>query len=126
MLQKLMKTNDIKKCQKLGITQEVKSIIVNCDCGETKSARLVDLNKMRKWEIMEIIGNYFNKIQREHNIEETDWIDIKRISTFCKAFGIAEFEIPIYYKQAICEEGYEIAYNLYSCEGAENIVLVLE
>lgn len=107
--------------EKLGIKNEVENIIINCECGEITGARLVDLNKLRKWEVIEEIGNYFNEQERHEHIEETDWTDIKRISTFCKAFNIKEEDISTYYAEAICEWGYEIAYPI-----TDNIVLVLE
>ena len=34
------------KCKKLGITDEVQSIIDNCDCGEIKGMRIVELDKL--------------------------------------------------------------------------------
>ena len=114
------------KVKKLGIENEVKSIIANCECGEINNARIIEVSKTRKWEIMEIIGNYFNIQERNEHIEETDWTDYKRLSSFCKAFGIAEFEIPIYLAQAICEDGYEIAYPIYNVndEYCENGVVL--
>ena len=72
------------ECDELGITAEVISLIAECDCGNIGEARLEDLSKMRKWEIMEVIGNDLDP--KGEYVE--DWGDIKRIATFCKAFEI--------------------------------------
>lgn len=97
-----------KQCDELGITAEVISLIAECDCGNIGEARLEDLSKLRKWEIMEVIGNDIDP--RGEYVE--DWSDIKRIATFCKAFEIELNEIPLYYATAICNEGFEIAYRV--------------
>lgn len=105
------------KIAKLEITEEVESIIANCECGEITSARIVDISKLRKWELMEEIGNYLDPSQTE--IE--DWGEIKQLKTFCKAFEITEKELSEYYALAICEGACEIAYAI-----NKEIVLILE
>ena len=45
-----------RKAEKLGIADECRSIIENCECGEVTEARIVELSKLRKWEIMDVIG----------------------------------------------------------------------
>ena len=111
------------KMAKLNIDEnEVKSIIGACECGEVNGAYFLDLSKMRRWEIFETIGNYFNMEERNDYVEETDWTDIKRMSTFCKTFGIEESEIPSYYVVGFNEGGCDIAYTL---ESNEDVILVL-
>jgi len=102
--------------QKLGIEQEVENIIANCECGETNTARIVELPKLRKWEIIEVIGNYL-----DDETIDCDWWDIKQLKTFCKVFDINPKNLSSYYAAAISEGGYEIAYAI-----NEDIVLVLE
>lgn len=103
--------------KKLGIEDEVKSIVENCKCGEINGKRLVELSKLRKWEIIEEIGNYLDP----QGQEVEDWDDIKRIETFCKAFDINPKNLTSYYASAICEGGYEIAYAI-----NEDVVLIIE
>lgn len=107
------------KIQKLGIDQEeVKSIIANCFCGEVNGAYFIDLTKEKKEFIMEVVGNYLDDDSEEFE----GWTDIKRISTFCKVFGITEDEIPDYYRLGFNEGGCDIAYEL---ESNPNVILVL-
>ena len=111
------------KIEKLGIDEnEVKSIIMNCECGKINGAYFIDLTKEKKEFIMEVIGNYFNMEERNDHIEETEWTDIKRIATFCKTFDISEDEIPYYYRLGFNEGGCEIAYEL---ESNKDVLLVL-
>lgn len=107
------------KIEKLGIDEnEVKSIIGACECGEINGAYFIDLTKEKKEFIMEVIGNYLDDDSEEFE----GWTDIKRISTFCKVFGISEDEIPSYYVAGFNEGGCEIAYTL---ESNRDVVLVL-
>lgn len=99
------------KCKKLGITEEVQSIMENCELYEGKNARIVELSKLRKWEIKEEIANYFEFFDY--------WKE--NMSTFCKKLGIDESEIAKYYALAICEWGYEIAYAI-----NDDVILILE
>ncbi len=108
------------KCKKLGITDEVQSIIDNCDCGEIKGMRIVELDKLRKWEIQETIGNYLDWIDKDGNDYEWNY-KYCRMTSFCEAFAISENRITEWYSRAICEHGYEIAYTV-----KENVVLILE
>ena len=105
------------RCEQLGITDEVKSIIQNCECGEITSCNLVELSKMRVWELQEEIGNYLDpdKYGAEFCCEN------KRMSTFLKEFGIIKSEIVEFYALALCEGGYVIAYPV-----TDDVVLVLE
>lgn len=105
------------KCKKLGITDEVESIIANCECGEVNGAYIVELSKMRKFEIMEVIGNYLDSDE-----STVEWWDIKRIATFCKAFEITEDRLAEFYALGISEGAEEIAYALVS---NKDVVLVL-
>lgn len=106
-----------KQIEKLGIKNEVKSIIENCDCGVINYAYIDDLTKIRKWEIQETIGNYLDA-----DLYGSEFCcENRRMKTFCKAFGIEESEIAQYYAEGICEGGYSIAYAI-----TENLVLVLE
>ena len=111
------------KLNKLGIDEnEVKSIIMNCECGEINGAYLIDLTKIRKWEIFEVIGNYFNMQERDDREEEPEWTDIKRMDTFCKTFGITEDQITSFFVEGFNEGAGDIAYEL---ESNPNVVLVL-
>lgn len=106
-----------KQIAKLGIENEVQSIVENCDCGVINFAYIDDLSKMRKWEIQEMVGNYLDA-----DLYGSEFCnENRRMKTFCKAFDIEESEISKYYAEAICEWGYSIAYAI-----DENIVLVLE
>ena len=107
------------KCEKLGILEEVESIIENCECNEfgVDGARIVQLSKLRKWEVMEEIGNYLDS-----SLYGSEFCcEGKRMKTFCKAFGIKESEVASYYAEAISEWGYEIAYAI-----NEDVILILE
>lgn len=107
------------KLNKLGIDEnEVKSIIMNCECGEINGAYLIDLTKEKKEFIMEVIGNYLDDDSEEFE----GWTDIKRIATFCKVFDITEDEIPHYYALGFNEGGCDIAYTL---ESNKDVILVL-
>ena len=112
MLQKLMKKTDIKKCEKYGITAEVESIIENCECGVTEKARIVELSKLRRWELMEVIGNYLDAHKLDFNV---------KFKTFLKTYEITNDEVAGYYAEAVCEGGYEIAYKINN-----DIILILE
>ena len=107
------------KLNKLGINEEeVKSIIANCECGEINGAYFIDLTKEKKEFIMEVVGNYLD----DDSEELEGWTDIKRISTFCKVFGISEDEITDYYRLGFNEGGEDIAYTL---ESNKDVLLVL-
>ena len=105
------------KIEKLGISEEIESIIANCECGEITKATIEDISKMRKWEIQDYIGNYLDS----DKYADEFCCECKQMKTFCKAFGIEENEIAYYFAEAISEGGYEIAYAI-----NENVVLVLE
>ena len=106
-----------KQIAKLGIENEVQSIVENCECGVINFAYIDDLSKMKKWEIQEMVGNYLDA-----DLYGSEFCnENRRMKTFCKAFDIEESEISKYYAEAICEWGYSIAYAI-----DENIVLVLE
>ena len=108
------------KCKKLGIWDEVKNIIENCELYEGNDARIVELSKLRNWEIQEEIGNYFEWIDKDGN--SVEWTPFYcRISTLCKTFGIAQDKLSEVYAEAISEWGYEIAYAI-----NEDVVLVLD
>ena len=105
------------KCEKLGILSEVINLIANCECGQIHNARIERLSNLRKWEIQEVIGNYLDA-----ELYGSDFcLEGKHMKTFCKAFGIEEKDIPMYYAFAICEGGCEIAYRV-----NEDIILILE
>ena len=110
----IMDAKTVKKCIELGILNDVQSIIKNCECGEITKAEIIDLQKVRKWEIIETIGNYLDN-------EDFKWVGIKRIRTFCKLMGIHEREIADYYRLAINEDAYYIAYTI-----NKDIILILE
>ena len=108
------------KIEKLGIDEnEVKSIIENCECGEINGAYFIDLTKMRKWEIMEVIGN---DLDADLYAEGEFYSGNKRMSAFCKAYGIEESEIAEYYALGISNQGCDIAYEL---ESNKDVLLVL-
>lgn len=115
-------TKNYKKFSKK-IVDEIENILANCELynPETDTVRVEELSKLRKWEIHEVIGNYFNKLERDEHLEETEWTDIKRLSTFCKTFEIEENEVAYYYARGIAEVGYSLAYAI-----NENMVLIIE
>ena len=116
-IEKLMKKTDVKKCEKMGLLDEVKSIIFNCECGVTEKAWIEDISKMRKWELQEYVGNYLDAEKYGSDF----CLEGKHMKTFCKAFEIEESELSYYYAQWINEGGYQIAYAI-----TENLVLVLD
>jgi len=102
-----------KKCQKLGITDDVANTIDNCKCfedGEEIKYSLRFLNKLRKKDIKEELSYYFDVFD-----------DGEQMSTFCRKLGIEESEIAFYYAMALCESGYVIAYPI-----IDDIILILE
>ena len=107
-----------KKCQKLGITDEVKSIMENCELYEGKNARIVEMSKLRVWEIQEVIGNYLGWVGKDDEIVE--WNN-QHMKTFCEQFGISEHMVSEWYAKGISDGGSEIAYDI-----NEDVVLILE
>ena len=108
------------KCKKLGICDEVKNIMENCELYKGNNARIVELSKLRKWEIQEEIGNYLEWIDKDGN--RYDWnFGKEHMKTFLNAFGISESRVAEWYAKAICEWGYEIAYPI-----DDDIILVLD
>lgn len=114
----ILDARTIRQCEKLGILSDVKSIIRNCECGENEKAYIHNLKKMRKWEIMEVIGNFLD--DGSDDCPE-DWEDIRMIKTFCKAWEIKESDLTKWYALGILEYGFSIAYAV-----NEDIVLILE
>lgn len=112
------------KCKKLGVTEEVENLLANCELydEENDPLTIVELSKLRNWEIQEHIGNYFEWIDKEGNEVECDNYFYCRLTSLCKTFGIAEEEIANYYAKAICNEGYQIAYAL---ESNEDTILII-
>lgn len=101
------------QCKALGIVEEVIGIINNCECFDEKEEikySLHILSKTRKRNIKEVLGDYFGIYDYECHM-----------STFCKKIGIKESEIGHYYALAICNDGYEIAYEINN-----DVVLILE
>lgn len=109
------------KIQKLGITQEVESIIANCECGEIISARIVELSKLRNWEIREEIVNFFDGIDKDGNEVEIDNYFYCNLKSLCETFGFERSRLSEWYARAISEWGYEIAYPI-----NDDVVLILE
>lgn len=105
------------KIQKLGIADEVNSIIENCECGEITSYDIIEISKLRKWEVQEEIGNFLNPEKYGSDF----CCENKRMSTFLKAFDITENEIADMYASALCEGGAVIAYAV-----TDDVILVLE
>jgi hypothetical protein len=104
---------------------KVKSIIENCECGEINGAYFIDLTKIRKMEIMEVIGNHINYLERYSRDcdEETEWDYSMKFKTFCKAFQIEnDDEVADWFVEGFNEGGCDIAYRL---ESNENVLLVL-
>ena len=108
------------KCKKLGITEEVENLLANCELydEENDPLNIVELSKIRKWEIIEVIGNYLDPKCDIFG----EWDEIKQLKSFCKAVGIKESEVAEYYAHAICDEGYQIAYALESNKDAILII----
>lgn len=101
-----------RKAEKLGILAECDSIVANCECGETKNAYIVEMSKLRRMDIMEVIGNYL----------DTDLLDYDvKFKTFLKTYDLKESEVAEVYAKAISEMGYEIAYAV-----TGDAVLILE
>lgn len=107
---------DKQTMENAGIFKECISIIDNCECGINTDARIENLDKMRRWEIMETIGNNIDPMGEI----VPDWNEIKRIATFCKAFEIPADKLSEYYAEAINESTGGIAYAV-----TENLVLIL-
>lgn len=109
------------KCLKLGIKEEVENIIANCELYEGINARIVELSKLRNWEIQEEIGNYLDWTDKDGNEVECNSSFYCRLSTLCETFGISEHRLSEFYAKAVSEHGYEIAYAI-----NEDVVLILE
>lgn len=102
------------KIKKYGIDEnEVKNIIENCFCGEVNGAYLLDLSKMRKWEIMETIGNYLDTDKLDFNVT---------FKTFLKTYEIEPDEVKDLFIEGFNEQAGDIAYTL---ESHGSIILVL-
>ena len=108
------------KCEKLNISEEVNKILTEAEKNyDFKSKRLVIMSKVRKWEIAEVIGNYF---QWESVTGEPVYFEShKRLSTYLKEFGISKDEISYFYALGIANDGYELAYAVNN-----DVVLILE
>lgn len=106
------------KLHKLGLTKEVENILKHCELYNPQEDKVTveELNKLRKWEVMEVIGNYLDPQEKE-----VKWWDIKQLKTFCKAFEITEEEVSYYYARGMAESGYCLAYAV-----NEDVVLIIE
>ena len=112
-----IKTKNWKKLD-TEIVANIKNILHECELyNKEDEVYVLELNKMRKWEIQEEIGNYLNAdlYDREFCLEG------KHMKTFCKAFDITEDEVAYYYARAIAESGYCLAYEI-----TKDMVLVIE
>lgn len=111
------------KIQKLGIKEEVEQILTECELynPETDKVYIQELSKMKRWEIMEVIGNYINHEERWHSEEETDWDFNMRFKTFLKTFQLEEKDVPEFYKLGLEESGFCLAYAV-----NDDAILVIE
>lgn len=105
---------ETKDWQSLGLTKEIISVLYNCNCGELESFRIEELSKLRKWEVMEVIGNDIDPMG-----EIADWTEIKRLSTFCKVYEINN--VADAYAEAISNNGCEIGYAV-----SDDVVVIVE
>ena len=112
----ILNPRETAKLESLELLEEAESIYINCECGINNTARLEDLEKLRKWEIMDIVGNYLDPKE-----EVAEWTGFKRIATFCKAYELNKADLIDFYTLAIDEGGEEIAYQL----GKSSIILIL-
>ena len=113
------------KIKRLGIQEEVEQILADCELYNPQSDKvyLQELSKMRKWEIMEVIGNYINHEERyDHDCEEeTEWDFDMRFKTFLKTFELEEKDVPHFYKLGLEDSGYCLAYAI-----NDDVILVIE
>lgn len=110
-----MKINTLIK--KLGIEEEVNSILENCECGKVNSIKIERLSKMKKEELQDYVGNFLDS----DLYGDKFCLERRTMKTFCKEFGIKESELSDYYAQSISEGGYEMAYAI-----NEDIILIVE
>ena len=111
-----------KKCEKLGITQDVKQILEEAELynPETDKLRIVELTKMRNWEIQEEIVNFFNGIDEDGNEVEINHFYCN-LNNLCETFGFSRNRLSEWYARAIAEWGYSLAYAI-----NEDIVLIID
>ena len=104
------------KLQKLGIKEEVENILDNCELynPETDKVYIHELSKMRKWEIMEVIGN-------SEGIYNYNWDFDMRFKTFLKTCELEEKDVAEFYKLGLEKSGYCLAYAI-----NEDVILVIE
>jgi len=111
------------KCAKLGITEIVQNILNEAELynHETDEPRIVELSKLRNWEIQEEIGNYFDWIDKDGNEVEVTNHFYCNLNTLCKTFGFSRDRLAEWYARAVAEWGYSLAYEI-----NENIVLIID
>ena len=108
------------KITKLGIVDEVESIIENCECGEITTTRIVELSKLRNWEIQEEIVTFFEGIDKDGNEVDINNHFYCNLNSLCKTFGFSRNRLSEWYARAISEWGHEIAYDI-----NEDVILIL-
>lgn len=109
------------KCKKLGIEKEVQSIIENCECGEITDARIIELSKLRNWEIQETVCDYVEWHDKDGNKFDVDNYFRCNLKTLMNTLGVSKMELAELYAAGICEDGGEIAYAI-----NEDIILALD
>lgn len=110
------------KCKKLGITEEVEKILKEAELynPETDEPRIVELSKLKNWEIQEVIVNYL-EVDKDGNPVEIENGYYCNLNKLCETFAISRNRLSEWYARAIAEEGYSLAYRI-----NEDIVLVID
>lgn len=111
------------KCKKLGITEEVEKILKEAELynPETDEPRIVELSKLRKWEIQEEIVNFFEGIDKNGNEVEINNYFHCNLNKLCETFGFSRSRLSEWYARAIAEWGYSLAYAI-----NEDVVLIID
>ena len=111
------------KCKKLGINEAVENILNEAELynPETDEPRIVELSKLRNWEIQEYIVNYFDGIDKDGNPVEIENYFRCNLNKLCETFGFSRNRLSEWYAKAIAEEGYSLAYMI-----NEDVVLVID
>ena len=111
------------KIAKLGITEDVEKILKEAELNnsEKDELRIVELSKLRNWEIQEEIVNFFDGIDKDGNEIEINSYFYCNLNKLCETFGFSRSKLSYWYARAIAEWGYSLAYAI-----NEDVILVID
>ena len=111
------------KIAKLGIQEEVEKILAECELynPQKDEPRIVELSKLRNWEIQEEIVNFFEGIDKNGNEVEIENHFRCNLNKLCETFGFNRNRLANWFARAIAEWGCSLAYAI-----NEDVVLVID